>query len=140
VGANLRGSLLLVNAIAPQMIARKDGSIIFMSSRGAKRGSAMLGLYSMSKAAIDQYVRNLALELGPSGVNVNSINPGPVRTEFSKVALWSDPEKEAKLASTIPMRRLGSAEDVAGLAVLLCAPSGRFIHGQNISVDGGLTA
>lgn len=100
----------------------------------------MLGLYAMAKAATDQSVRNFALELAPSGINVNSINPGPACTEFSREALWGDADQEARLASTIPMRRSGVPEDVAGLAVLLSGPAGHFISGQNISVDGGLTA
>ncbi|NPT46505.1 glucose 1-dehydrogenase [Paraburkholderia sp. 1N] len=136
---NVRGSFALVTALAPQMIARKDGSIIFMSSRAAKRGSALLGLYAMSKAAIDQLVRNLALELGPSNINVNSINPGAVRTDFSR-GLWEDPEREKKAVASIPMGRIGEPEDVAGLALLLASPAGHYIHGQNISVDGGGTA
>ncbi|WP_354683766.1 SDR family oxidoreductase [Cupriavidus necator] len=140
MAGNVRGNLVLVNALAPQMIARGDGSITFMSSIAAKRGSAFLGMYSVTKAALDQAMRSLALELGPSGINVNAINPGPVRTEFSREALWGDPEREARLAANIPMRRIGEASDVAGLAVLLAAPAGRFIHGQSIGVDGGLSA
>ncbi len=139
MAGNVRGNLVLVNALAPQMIDRRDGSIIFMSSIAAKRGSALLGMYSVTKAATDQAVRSLALELGPSGINVNAINPGPVRTEFSREALWGDPEREARLAAGIPMRRIGEASDVAGLAVLLAAPAGHFINGQSISVDGGLS-
>jgi NAD(P)-dependent dehydrogenase (short-subunit alcohol dehydrogenase family) len=139
MAANVRPNIVLVNAIAPGMMERRDGSIMFTSSRTAKRGSAMLGLYGMSKAAIDQYVRNLAIELGPFHVNVNSINPGPVRTAFSR-SLWDSDEKTGKLEAIIPMRRIGEADDVAGLALLLASPAGRFIHGQNISVDGGLTA
>ncbi|BDB27001.1 glucose 1-dehydrogenase [Cupriavidus sp. P-10] len=140
MAGNVRGNLMLVNALAPQMAERRDGSITFMSSIAAKRGSAFLGLYSVTKAAIDQAMRSLALELGPSGINVNAINPGPVRTEFSREALWGDPEREARLAAGVPMRRIGEAEDVAGLTVLLAAPAGRFIHGQSIGVDGGLSA
>ncbi|MDF3888413.1 SDR family NAD(P)-dependent oxidoreductase [Cupriavidus basilensis] len=140
MAGNVRGNLVLVNALAPQMIARGDGAIIFMSSIAAKRGSAMLGLYSITKAATDGAVRSLALELGPKGINVNAINPGPVRTEFSREALWGNPEQEARLAAGIPMRRIGEAKDVAGLAVLLASPAGRFIHGQSIGVDGGLSA
>ncbi len=139
MAANVRPNIVLVNAIAPGMMERRDGSIMFTSSRAAKRGSAMLGLYGMSKAAIDQYVRNLAVELGAYNINVNSINPGPVRTAFSK-SLWDSEEKTGRLEAMIPMRRIGEADDVAGLALLLASPSGRFIHGQNISVDGGLTA
>ncbi|MFS8977158.1 glucose 1-dehydrogenase [Cupriavidus necator] len=140
MAGNVRGNLVLVNALAPQMIARGDGSITFMSSIAARRGSAYLGMYSVTKAALDQAMRSLALELGPSGINVNAINPGPVRTEFSREALWGDPEREARLAANIPMRRIGEAKDVAGLAVLLSSPAGRFIHGQSIGVDGGLSA
>jgi len=140
MAGNVRGNLVLVNALAPQMVERRDGSIIFMSSIAAKRGSALLGLYSMTKAATDAAVRSLALELGPSGVNVNAINPGAVRTEFSREALWGDPEREAKMAAGVPMGRIGEARDVAGLAVLLASPAGRFIHGQSIGVDGGRSA
>jgi NAD(P)-dependent dehydrogenase (short-subunit alcohol dehydrogenase family) len=73
---NVQANLTIVNAVVPQMVERKDGSLIFMSSRAAKRGSLNLGMYAMAKAPVDQYVRNLALELGPSNINVNSINPG----------------------------------------------------------------
>ncbi|CAG2156009.1 SDR family NAD(P)-dependent oxidoreductase [Cupriavidus numazuensis] len=139
MAGNVRGNLQLVNALAPQMVERGDGSITFMSSIAAKRGSAFLGMYSITKGAVDQAVRSLALELGANGVNVNAINPGPVRTEFSREALWGDPAREAQLASRIPMRRIGEANDVAGLAVLLASPAGRFINGQSISVDGGLS-
>jgi NAD(P)-dependent dehydrogenase (short-subunit alcohol dehydrogenase family) len=136
---NVKRHLTLINAFTPDMIERRDGSIIFMSSRVAKRGTANLGLYAISKAAIDQYVRNLAIELGPYNVNVNSICPGPVRTDFSRV-LWEDPGREAQVAAATPMKRLAEPGDIAGLALLLASPAGRFIHGQNISVDGGMTA
>jgi NAD(P)-dependent dehydrogenase (short-subunit alcohol dehydrogenase family) len=139
MAGGVRGNLALVWALAPQMIERKNGSIVFMSSRAAKRATGVLGLYAMSKAAIDQLVRNLALELGPSNINVNSINPGAVRTEFSRV-LWEDPEREKLTVSTIPMGRIAEAADVAGLALLLVSAAGHYINGQNISVDGGATA
>lgn len=135
----VRGSLALVLALAPQMIERKSGSIVFMSSRAAKRGTGVLGLYGMTKAAIDQLVRNLAVELGPSNINVNSINPGAVRTDFSRM-LWEDPAREKATVSTIPMGRIAEPEDVAGLALLLVSGAGHYINGQNISVDGGGTA
>ncbi|QBQ99163.1 SDR family NAD(P)-dependent oxidoreductase [Paraburkholderia pallida] len=135
----VRGSLALVLALAPQMIERRYGSILFMSSRAAKRGTGVLGLYGMSKAAIDQLVRNLAVELGPSNINVNSINPGAVRTDFSRT-LWENPEREKLTVSTIPMGRIAEPEDVSGLALLLVSGAGHFINGQSISVDGGATA
>lgn len=140
MAGNVRGNLVLVNALAPQMIARQDGSIIFMSSIAARRGSARLALYSISKGATDLAMRNLAQTLGPYNINVNSINPGPVRTDFSRDALWGDPEREKALSAAIPMRRIAEAADVAGVAVLLASPAGRYISGQTIGVDGGATA
>ncbi|SDC91377.1 NAD(P)-dependent dehydrogenase, short-chain alcohol dehydrogenase family [Cupriavidus sp. YR651] len=140
MAGNVRGNLVLVNALAPQMIARRDGSIIFMSSIAARRGSARLALYSISKGATDLAMRNLAQTLGPHNINVNSINPGPVRTDFSRDALWGDPEREKALSATIPMGRIAEAVDVAGVAVLLASQAGRYISGQTIGVDGGATA
>jgi len=140
IAGNVRGNLELVNALAPQMIERRDGSITFMSSIAARRSSPMLALYSVSKATIDMLMRNFAQTLGPHNINVNSINPGPVRTDFSRDALWGDPEREKMLAGNIPMRRIAEADDVAGLALLLASPAGRYISGQSIGVDGGITA
>ncbi|UBM08234.1 SDR family NAD(P)-dependent oxidoreductase [Cupriavidus metallidurans] len=137
---NVRGNLVLVNALAPQMISRNDGSIIFMSSIAARRGSALLPLYSISKGAVDLAMRSLAHTLGPHNINVNSINPGPVRTDFSRDALWGNPDREKALSASIPMRRIAEARDVAGLAVLLASPAGRYISGQTIGLDGGATA
>ncbi|MNY20026.1 2-dehydro-3-deoxy-D-gluconate 5-dehydrogenase [compost metagenome] len=140
MAGNVRGNFVLVNALAPQMIERRDGSIVFMSSIAGRRGSAFLPLYSVSKGAIDAVMRNFALTLAPHNINVNSINPGPVRTDFSRDALWGDPEREKALSGAIPMRRIAEASDVAGLAVLLASPAGRYITGQVIGLDGGATA
>ncbi len=137
--SSVQTHLELVRALAPSMKAGKDGSIVAISSRAAKRGSATLGIYGMAKAALDEYVRSLALELGPYNVNVNSICPGPVRTAFAR-GLWEDPAREEALNRLIPMQRIAEPQDVAGLALLLLSPAGRYIHGQNISVDGGMTA
>ncbi|CAG9186208.1 SDR family NAD(P)-dependent oxidoreductase [Cupriavidus pampae] len=140
IAGNVRGNLDLINALAPQMIERRDGSITFMSSIAARRASPMLALYSVSKATIDMLMRNFAQTLGPHNINVNSINPGPVRTDFSREALWGDPEREKALSANIPLRRIAEAEDVAGLALLLSSPAGRYISGQSIGLDGGATA
>ncbi len=136
VSGNLSGNLLLVNEILPRMIVRREGSILFTSSITALRGSKLLGMYGMAKAANDQLVRNLVTEIGASNVNVNSINPGAVRTDFSRV-LWENPEREKAVVSTIPLGRIGEPEDVAGLALLLVSQAGRYITGQSILVDGG---
>jgi NAD(P)-dependent dehydrogenase (short-subunit alcohol dehydrogenase family) len=139
VNGYLSGNLLLVNEILPPMIARKEGSILFTSSITAMRGAKILGMYGMAKAAIDQLVRNLVLEIGATNVNVNSINPGAIRTDFSRI-LWENPEREKAITSAIPLGRIGEPADVAGLALLLVSQAGRYITGQSILVDGGRSA
>ena len=135
----LNGNLLLIQAALPEMIARKDGSIVLISSAISTRGSKVLGLYGMAKAASDEFVRNLVAEVGPANVNVNSINPSTVRTEFSRV-LWETPEAEQRAVAAIPLGRLAEPDEVAGLALLLVSPAGRYINGQSIFVDGGRSA
>jgi NAD(P)-dependent dehydrogenase (short-subunit alcohol dehydrogenase family) len=133
---SLIGNLLLVNTFLPAMIERKNGSVIVMSSFTSRRGTKLLGLYAIVKAATDQFVRNLVAEIGASNVNVNSINPGAVRTDFSRI-LWEDPTAERRAAAAIPLGRIAEPNDVAGLALLLAADAGRYITGQSIFVDGG---
>ena len=81
----------LIQMVAPQMVERKDGAILVISSIGGLRGNALIGAYNISKAADMQLVRNLAVEWGPSNVRVNCIAPGLVQTDFAKY-LWENPE------------------------------------------------
>src|SRR5437899_12365823 len=121
------------------MRARKDGSIIIVSSIGGLRGSEVIGAYCISKAADMQLARNLAQELSPSNIRVNCIAPGLVKTDFAR-ALWDTPEAEKRSSATTPLRRLGEPDDIAGAAVLLAAKAGAWITGQTIVVDGGATS
>jgi NAD(P)-dependent dehydrogenase (short-subunit alcohol dehydrogenase family) len=136
---NVRNNLVLVNLVAPEMAARKNGSIIIMSSIVGSRGTALLSTYSITKAAVNQMVRNLAVEWGPHNVRTNAIAPTAVRTDFSRV-LWETPEAMARATAKVPMGRIGEAGDVAGIALLLASPAGAFINGQIIGVDGGASA
>ncbi|HKQ83963.1 MAG TPA: SDR family oxidoreductase [Steroidobacteraceae bacterium] len=124
--------------VAPQMMERKAGAILIISSIGAMVGSGVIGAYNLSKAADLQLVRNLAIELGSHNVRVNAIAPGVIRTDFAK-ALYEDHAAEAALKRVTPLRRLGEPEEVAGAAVFLASQAGAFITGQSIVVDGGLT-
>lgn len=124
--------------VAPQMMERKAGAILIVSSIGAMLGSSVIGAYNLSKAADLQLVRNLAMELGPHNVRVNAIAPGVIRTEFAK-ALYEDPAAEAALRRVTPLGRLGEPEEVAGAAVFLASQAGAFVTGQSIIVDGGFT-
>jgi len=129
----------LVQLVAPGMRARKDGAIIIVSSIGGLKGSTVIGAYNISKAADFQLARNLAAEYGPENVRVNCIAPGLVKTGFAR-ALWEDPKTLKLVTATTPLKRIGLPEEIAGAAVFLAAPSGNFITGQSIIIDGGVSS
>lgn len=128
----------LIGFVAPQMIERKDGAIIIVSSIGGLRGSPVIGAYNISKAADFQLARNLAVEYGQHNVRVNCIAPGLIKTDFAR-ALWEDPEMLKRRTSTTPLRRIGEPDEIAGAAIFLASQAGTFVTGQTIVVDGGVT-
>jgi NAD(P)-dependent dehydrogenase (short-subunit alcohol dehydrogenase family) len=136
---NIISNNWLIQMAAPQMIERKDGAIIIVSSIGGLRASTVIGAYCISKAADVQLARNLAAELGPHNIRVNCISPGLVKTDFAK-ALWEDDSTREQREEETPLRRLGEPNDIAGAAVLLASRAGSWLTGQNIVVDGGVTA
>jgi NAD(P)-dependent dehydrogenase (short-subunit alcohol dehydrogenase family) len=133
---NLRGAFRLANRVAPVMAAQGGGSIILMASIAGLRGNRAIGLYGLSKAALAQMARNLAVEWGPEGVRANAIAPGLIRTPLADDLLASDDFMQRRLAMT-PLRRIGEPHEIAGVAVMLAAPAGAFITGQTLVVDGG---
>lgn len=135
---NIVANHWLIGMAAPEMRARKDGSIIIISSIGGLRGTAVLGAYGISKAADMQLARNLAHEFGPDNVRVNCIAPGLIRTDFAR-ALWENPETLKRSTQGAPLRRIGEPDEIAGAAVFLAAPAGSFMTGQTIVIDGGQT-
>ena len=139
MGTNIRSNLWLANMVAPGMADRGEGAIIVVSSIAGLRGSPTLGAYAVSKAADLQLVRNLAVEWGPRGIRANAIAPGLVRTDFAR-ALWEDPALLAKRTRDTPLGRIGEPDEIAGAAVFLAGAAGRFMTGQVIVIDGGVTA
>lgn len=135
---NIVSNHWLIQMTAPEMRARKDGAIIIISSIGGLRGSPVIGAYNVSKAADFQLARNYAVEYGPDNVRVNCIAPGLIKTDFAR-ALWEDPAAEARVNKGTPLRRLGDPEDIAGAVVYLASPAGRYMTGQAMVVDGGVT-
>ncbi len=135
---NIVSNHWLISMVAPQMIARRDGSIVIVSSIGGLRGSTVIGAYCISKAADMQLARNLAREFGPHNVRVNCIAPGLIRTDFAR-ALWENPEALAARERETPLRRVGDPDEIAGAAVYLAAPASRFMTGQVLVIDGGVT-
>jgi NAD(P)-dependent dehydrogenase (short-subunit alcohol dehydrogenase family) len=134
---NIKSNFWLCNMVVPQMIDRKDGSIIIVSSIGGFKGSPSLGAYGISKAADMQLARVLAVEYGPHNVRANAIAPGLIRTDFAR-ALWEDPDNLKKRTATTPLRRIGESDEIAGVAVMLATKAGSFLTGQTITVDGGI--
>lgn len=133
---NVKASHWLSQMVLPDMRDKKDGAIIIISSIGGFVGSASLGAYNISKAADLQLARNLATEFGPDNIRVNCICPGVVKTYFAE-ALWKDPKMEKMMTERLPLRRFGEPDDIAGAAVFLASPAGRWMTGQGIVVDGG---
>jgi NAD(P)-dependent dehydrogenase (short-subunit alcohol dehydrogenase family) len=128
----------LIQMVAPEMLERKEGSIVIVSSIGGLTSSAVIGAYNISKAADFQLARNLAAEFGPHGVRVNCIAPGLIRTDFAR-ALWENPDTLKAVTKGTPMRRIGEPHEIAGAAVYLASPASTFMTGQTIIVDGGST-
>jgi NAD(P)-dependent dehydrogenase (short-subunit alcohol dehydrogenase family) len=133
---NILSNHWLIHLVAPEMSTRRDGAIVIVSSVGGLQGSAMLGAYSLSKAADLQLARNLAVEFGPSNIRVNCVAPGIIKTDFAR-ALWQNPRVAKASEAATPLRRLGEPDDVAGAVVFLCSPAGRYITGQYLVIDGG---
>ena len=136
---NIVSNNWLINMVAPEMQARKDGAIVIISSIGGLRGTGVIGAYAISKAADMQMARNLAQELSPSNIRVNCVAPGLVKTDFAR-ALWDTPEAEKRSSSGTPLRRLGEPDDIAGAAIYLASRAGAWTTGQTIVVDGGSTS
>ena len=138
MGANVRSNHWLCQLVLPEMVERKDGSIIIVSSIGGLRGSPVIGAYCISKAADFQLARNIAVEYGPKNIRANCIAPGLIKTDFAK-ALWDNPDILERSTSGAPLRRIGDPDEIAGAAVFLASKAGAFMTGQAVVIDGGAT-
>ena len=138
IATNVKANLWLSQLLLPQMAERGGGAVIFVASIAGLRGTDDIGIYGMSKAALESMARSLAVGWGKRGVRVNCIAPDLVRTDFAK-ALWSDPVRLAATEAQYPLGRIGEPDDVAGTAVWLASRAGAFVTGQTIVVDGGVT-
>ena len=133
---NLRHAFILCGHIAPLRAQRGAGSIIVTSSIAGLRGNARIGLYALTKAALAQLARNLAVEYGPRGVRANAIAPGLIRTSWA-AAVLSNPQASAARLRQTPLRRIGEPWEVAAAALFLAGPGSGFMTGQTLVVDGG---
>jgi NAD(P)-dependent dehydrogenase (short-subunit alcohol dehydrogenase family) len=138
---NVRGAFFLAQAVGRRMIEHSRtnsgfrGRIVNIASVAALRPKSRLGVYSMTKAAVVQMTRAMALEWGQFGINVNAICPGVVRTEMTE-SLW-ETERGKQLIESLPRKRAGTVEDLDGLILLLSADESAMINGSVISIDDG---
>jgi NAD(P)-dependent dehydrogenase (short-subunit alcohol dehydrogenase family) len=135
---NLTGVWAGFRAAVPHLLAGGGGSIVSTASISGTRPAAGEGPYSASKAAVAALTASAALEYGPT-IRVNAVSPGMIRTTMT--APWFEymPDQEERFVKGTPVARVGEPEDIADVVVFLCSDLARFVTGQNIVVDGGLT-
>jgi NAD(P)-dependent dehydrogenase (short-subunit alcohol dehydrogenase family) len=136
LAANLTTAFLACREFAPRMKARGFGRIVNFTSIAARRGSDRVGVhYAAAKGGIIGLTKTLALELGPHGVTVNAIAPGFIKTPRIEAAGWGD--ATPAFLDSLPLKRAGKPEDIAGVVAVLCSNAGGYVSGATIDVNGG---
>ncbi|MCO6450057.1 MAG: glucose 1-dehydrogenase [Caldilineales bacterium] len=133
---NVKGYFRLVRACVPEMRRRGGGKIINMASVAGLKPQPMMGVYSVSKAAVLMLTQALAMELAGENVQVNAIAPGFVKTKFSS-ALWANQSFHDAIVKTVPQQRMADAGEIIGIALYLASPASSFTTGAVFVVDGG---
>lgn len=135
---NVKAPLILGQFVAKSLIERgvTDGAIVNVSSQASQRALPGHTSYCISKAAVDQLTRMMALELGPKGIRVNAVNPTVVLTEMGNRA-WSDPKKAGPMLERIPLGRFAECEDVVSVIIFLLSNQAKMVHGSIVPIEGG---
>jgi len=136
----LTGTFLMTQAVLPFMIEKRAGSIVNIASIGGLGGWPLRGAYNASKAGVINLTATLAGELGPFGVRVNCVSPGPIRTSMAEEAHRTGVASLDKYAARTPARRLGTTKEIASVVTFLLSDRAAFITGINLRVDGGWAA
>ena len=136
LNVNLKANFSLCKMVIKNMVKKRWGRIINISSAVAKMGNAGQTNYAASKAAIEGFTRSLALEVASRGITVNAVAPGFIKTEILETI---DPEKLQAMVKNIPVGRVGDAGDVASIVSFLASDESSYITGQVLHVNGGLT-
>ena len=131
------GSFKMSRAVAPGMLERGKGSIVFMASMASIFALPLVIAYSGAKSAYLGMVRTLATEWGARGVRVNAIAPGWIDTPMMRAAVFTDEARKNRILARTPMNKFGEPRDIGLAAVYLCSPAANFVTGITLTVDGG---
>jgi dehydrogenase/reductase SDR family member 4 len=138
MNVNVKGPFELCKLAYPIMKAKKSGSVINISSIGGLKPEAGLGIYSMSKAALISLSKVMAKEWGEDNIRVNVICPGLIKTKFSE-ALWGNEKILGSMMRTLALKRVGTSEEIAALALYLASDASAYSTGAVFTADGGFT-
>ena len=138
IAINYKGFLVATHIVIPYMMERKTGNIVNLGSDAGRIGNAREVVYSGTKAAVMASTKALAQELARFGVRVNAVSPGPIQ-ETALLGGLFEGEIGEKIAKLVPMRRLGTPQDVADVVAFFVSDDSRYLTGQILSIDGGLT-
>jgi len=136
IALNLKSAVFASQAVAPSMVERRSGAIVnIVSIAGHNGGGPGAGTYATAKAGLTAFTKGLAKELAPSGVRVNAVSPGVIETPFHEQ--FSTPEMIAGFVKTIPLGRVGTAEECANVIAFLASSAAGYIVGETVEVNGG---
>lgn len=138
IDVNLKSVYLLSRAALPQMLAQGSGRILNIASIAGLVGFEQLAAYCASKGGIVELTRSMAVDYGPKGITVNCIAPGAIETAMTR-SIVDDPQQKAAFEGQTPTRSIGVPEDIAAAAIYLCSDESRFVTGETLVVDGGLS-
>lgn len=133
---NLKGCWTVCRAVAPVMKAQRLGKVVMVASTAGQRGEENYSNYAASKGGVIAFTKSLAAELAPWKINVNAVAPGWVDTEMVTDAL-GDPAERERIAASIPLGAIATAEDIAGPIAFLCSDWARHITGEVLNINGG---
>lgn len=139
IDVNLQGPMRFAKAILPELVDT-DGTLVNISSEAGERGIENLPVYCASKGGVNTLTKQLGVEFGPKGVNVNAIAPGTTKTAINEEVREENPEWVEERREAIPIRLLNEPEDIAELAAYLASDGARKINGAIVNIDGGTTA
>ncbi len=137
LAVNLKGSFLVGQAVAREMVKAGRGAIVNMSSVNGTLTIPTIASYNASKGAINQLTRVMALSLADQGVRVNAVAPGTIATELARSAVLTSDEARARIMSRTPMKRLGEPSEIADVAAFLLSDAASYVTGEIVVVDGG---